>query len=439
MKHNVSQVVILFAMLVASVVMSFATDQTAEKAIFSFNLTDGNLPNAGLVADGKGNLYGTTSYNGGTFGFGNVFELSPTSNGVKETVLYNFTGGADGGWPLDNLIFDSAGNLYGTTESGGQGECIEGGGGCGVVFELSPSKTGWKEAVLFSFIPGQVKGVIPVGGLVFDKAGNLYGTTWAPGVEGGPFALRNKSELSANTYWGCSLPGCGGTVFELSPFRGGWQETDIYAFTGGSDGSTSQANLIFDSAGNLYGTTVYGGSTGCAGAYGCGVVFELTPSGGDWTETVLHEFTGASDGSYPSGSLIFDKSGNLYSTASAGGTGNGNVFELQPGNQGWAEKVLYTFTGGADGATPTAAVTFDSQGHLYGTTNAGGTGFSGVVFKLTNSNGTWSENVLHTFAYGAGDGQAPAAPLIFGPRGYLFGTCQAGGKYNHGAVFAVAP
>jgi hypothetical protein len=436
MKRNALQIVILIM-----VFATFAWAKAREKVIFSFNLTDGNLPNAGLVADKQGNLYGTTSYNGGTHGWGNVFELSPAKGGGwKETVLFNFTGGADGGWPLDSLILDSAGNLYGTTESGGQGQCVVGGGGCGVAFELTHSKSGWKETVLYSFVPGKTKGVIPVGGMVFDKAGNLYGTTWAPGVGGGPLRLRTASGTSVQTYWGCSNPGCGGTVFELTPMKNGWKEKDIYAFTGGKDGSTSQASLIFDSAGNLYGTTVYGGTSGCAGGYGCGVAFKLALGNHGWKETVLHQFTGAADGAYPMGSLIFDKAGNLYSTASAGGSaGKGAVFELTPAGKGWNESVMYTFTGGTDGGNPFATVVFDSQGNLYGTTNSGGNGYqSGVAYKLVQSNHAWTETVLHTFSYPR-DGQGPAAPLIFGPHGFLYGTTQLGGTSNHGAVFEVTP
>lgn len=413
-----------------------------EKIVLSFDGKDGNLPNAGLVADASGNLYGTTSYNGGANGYGNVFELSHTKSGWKETVLYDFTGGADGAWPLDSLILDKAGNLYGTAESGGQGQCVKSGTqwlGCGVVFELKHSRTGWKEKVLFSFVPGQVEGVIPVGGLVFDGAGNLYGTTWAPGVEGGPrFSRTSPSRPGQPTYWGCSDPGCGGTVFELSPTKEGWQEQDIYGFTGGNDGGVSQANLIFDGTGNLYGTTVYGGSTGCYGGYGCGVVFELSPGKGSWQESVLHAFSGA-DGEYPQGSLTFDGNGNLYSTTSGGGgSGYGTVFRLRPEMAGWKENVLHSF-GGTDGANPFAGVIIDSQGDLFGTTNQGGSGqyATGVAYMLAHSGHAWNETVLYTFAYPGA--QAPAAPLLAMPNGRLFGTAQAGGDYNQGAVFEVVP
>ncbi len=430
-------------LFIASLLLLIASAwaQPKEKVIFSFNLTNGNLPNAGLIADSKGNLYGTTSYNGGQYGYGNVFELTPSGSGWKETVLYDFKGGTDGAWPLDSLIFDASGNLYGTAQVGGKGKCVNDNGkilGCGVAFELTPVKGGgWKETVLFSFVPGKVKGVIPVGGLVFDKAGNLYGTTWAPGV-GGDFILQKAKPASGKTFWGCNAPGCGGTVFQLTPTKTGWKETDIYAFTGEKDGSTPQASLIVDAKGNLFGTTVYGGTTGCTSGYGCGVVFEMSPQQKGWKEKVLYRFSGGKDGAYPSGSLIFDKSGNLYSTTSAGGTvGDGTVFTLKPSGTRWKESVLHAFTG-TDGSLPLAGVIQDSKGVLYGTTNQGGS-YWGVAYKLVQSNGSWKETVLHTFDQ-SGDAENPAAPLIIGPKGYLYGTAQSGGSSGiHGAVFQVAP
>ncbi len=426
--------------------VTFAWAQTGEKVIFSFNEVDGNVPDAGLIADKQGNLYGTTFDGGGPNGLGNVFELSPAEGGGwKETVLHNFTG-PDGALPVSSLIFDAAGNLYGTAQVGGQGSCTNTGLGCGVVFELSPGKGGWTETVLYSFVPGKTKGVIPVGGLVFDKSGNLYGTTWAPGVSGGPLnATAMRQDASGQTFWGCNAPGCGGTVYRLTPTGNGWIETDLYAFTGGSDGSSSQASLILDSAGNLYGTTVYGGTTGCTSGYGCGLVFKLSPSyvaNTGWQESVLYRFTGAADGSYPMGSLISDAAGNLYSTAAAGGaSGNGAVFELTSTGHQSTEAVLYSFSGGADGGSPFAAVVSDGQGNLYGTTSQGGdSGFdSGVVYELVPSGDSWTEQVLHTFTHDGGDGQSPIAPLLFGPKGYLYGTTQLGGTYNHGGVFGIVP
>jgi uncharacterized repeat protein (TIGR03803 family) len=408
---------------------------TREKDLVTFNGTDGSTPQGALIADAKGNLYGTTSYGGGHCG--NVFELSHTSGGWKETVLYNFTCGADGADPLDSLVFDAAGNLYGTAYLGGQGNG-------GVVFELTPSGGTWQYKVLFSFVQGQVKGIEPAGGLVIDQAGNLYGTTWAPGLQGGPHTLQGQSGHSPPTFWGCNDPGCGGTVFELSPIQGGgWQERDIYAFTGGSDGGVSQANLIIDAAGNLYGTTVYGGSTGCVSGYGCGVVFEVSPGKGGWSESVLHTFAGpGTDGANPQSSLIFGSDGNLNGTTAYGGSGDcttpyepdgcGTVFSLKPGKAGWKENVLHSFSGEPDGSFPFAAVTMDGNGNLLGTTYQGGNG-CGVAYKLAPSGHSWSESVLYAFTYP--NASQPAAPLLAMPDGRLFDTDLNGGTDEYGGVF----
>lgn len=431
----IKRLLIVVFMIVCST-LTFA--QLSEEVIFSFDLTDGNLPDGGLVADKQGNLYGTTAYNGGKYGFGNVYELSPaTGGGWTETDLYDFTGGVDGAFPIDSLIFDNAGNLYGTAQVGGQGICTNTGQGCGVVFELVHGQSGWAEKVLFSFVPGQVKGVVPVGGLIFDKVGNLYGTTWAPGVEGGPLGVK-KNHSPANSYWGCTLPGCGGTVYELSPTANGWKETDLYAFTGTTDGAAPVASLILDQSGNLYGTTEYGGTIGCTSGYGCGVVFKLTPSNGTWSEALLHTFTGGNDGAYPTASLLFDQSGNLYSTTSSGGSlNNGTVFALLSGQQ-WKETVLHAFTGGQDGGTPFAGVIMDKRGDLIGTANQGGNGL-GVVYGLRRVNGRIIQKVLHAFTLGT-DGQLPYAPVIIGPHGYLYGTTQLGGSEGgHGTVFEIIP
>ena len=433
------RIVVLILTLCGAIV---ATAQTHEKILFSFDENNGNVPDSGLVADKDGNLYGTTFDGGGPNGLGNVFELSLDKNGTwTETVLHQFTG-PDGALPVSNLILDAEGNLYGTAQVGGQGVCTNTGLGCGVVYELSRTN-GWAETILYSFVPGETKGVILVGGLVFDKAGNLYGTTWAPGISGGPLAIR-KSPSTANTYWGCDLPGCGGTVYKLTLTSNGWKEADLYAFTGASDGAAPQANLIADKSGNLYGTTVYGGTTGCAYGYGCGVVFKVSPgtTASSWKESVLYQFTGGADGAYPMGSLIFDSAGKLYSTGAQGGNaGQGVVFSLAPSGGQWTEQPLYSFTGNADGGGPFAGVISDGQGNLYGTTQTGGDPDfpSGVVFKLSPSGSSWHEEVLHTFTFVGHDGQSPVAPLLFGPRGYLYGSTQAGGASNHGTVFGVAP
>jgi uncharacterized repeat protein (TIGR03803 family) len=276
------------------------------------------------------------------------------------------------------------------------------------------------------------KGIIPSAGLVFDKAGNLYGTTWTPGE------IVNIDGRPVHTWGGCSAPGCGGAVFELSPTSDGWKETDIYAFTGASDGSTPQASLVFDDAGNLYGTTVYGGTTGCQSGYGCGVVFKLSPSGTGWQETVVHAFTGQADGEYPQASVLIGSAGELYGTASAGGSlGQGTVFEILPENNQLT--VLHNFTGGADGGTPYAAVISDPAGNLYGTTFYGGyEGVWGVLYRLMPTQDTWTETVLHTFELT--EGANPSAPLLIDQGRYLYGTATNGGStITAGTLFELMP
>jgi uncharacterized repeat protein (TIGR03803 family) len=272
------------------------------------NCPDGAGPYTRVIQDGQGNLYGTTAEGGnsGCFagsGCGTVFKLSKA---VKETVLHSFTGGADGATPYAGVIQDAKGNLYGTTYYGGKGKCNDGfGTGCGVVFKLG---TTGKETVLHRFTGG-IDGSYPDAGVIQDAKGNLYGTT----QEGG--------DLS-----GCDGLGCG-VVFKLSTTG---KETVLHRFTGGTDGSNPDAGVIQDAKGNLYGITRAGGDlNGCSGL-GCGVVFKLNAAG---KETVLHGFTGGTDGSNPDGGVIQDAKGNLYGTAYAGGDsscGCGVVFELTP-------------------------------------------------------------------------------------------------------------
>ncbi len=274
-----------------------------------------------------------------------VLGTATRSAAQQESVLYSFEY-THGSSPNAGVTFDAAGNLYGTTYWGGVDEI-------GSAFELSPKAGGgWTEKVLHNFGNG-TDGSNPVGGLIFDGAGNLYGTA----QHGGPYG--------------------GGSAFELTPKAGGgWTETVLHNFGNGTDGSQSSGGVIFDAAGNLYGTTWVGG------AYGAGIVFELTPkAGGGWAEKVLHNFGNGTDAANAQASLIFDAAGNLYSTTSYGGTnGDGTVFELTPkAGGGWLEKVLHSFGSGTDGINPVDGnVIFDAAGNLYGTTFQGGLyGYSG--------------------------------------------------------------
>ncbi len=363
--------------------------------------SDGAYPEAGLIRDSAGNLYGTTAGGGIGYGYGTVFELAPDGT---ETVLYAFTGGSDGNDPTAGLIKDKAGNLYGTTAFGGAHHD-------GTVFKLAPDGT---ETVLHAFTSG-ADGADPFAGLIKDKAGNLFGTTDFGGGTSGK-----------------------GTVFKLAPDG---TETVLHAFTGGNDGDDPIGGLIKDSAGNLYGVTALGGTADCGGT-GCGTVFEIAPDG---TKTVLYAFTGGSDGAGPSASLIRDSAGNLYGTTQGGGGtscsdgyGCGTIFELAPDG---TETVLYAFTGGSDGANPfTAGLIRDKAGNLYGTTDFGGPLGEGVVFRLA-PDGT--ERVLHSFGISGGDGAAPSASLIRDSAGNLYGTTQGGGDtgcnhpYGCGTIFTL--
>ncbi len=323
-----------------------------ENVLHSFSIpTDGYYPQAGLIFDAAGNLYGTTRNGGGNRG-GTVFELTPLAGGGwTENVLHSFSIPTDGYYPQAGLIFDAAGDLYGTTIDGGTY-------GGGTVFELTPQAGGgWTETVLHSFNHNGTDGYTPQASLVFDGAGNLYGTTLYGGTHNS------------------------GTVFELTPQAGGgWTEQVLHSFNfNGTDGYYPQASLIFDGAGNLYGTTLEGG------IYGVGTVFELTPqAGGGWTENVLHSFNGT-DGYNPYAGLIFDAAGNLYGTTYWGGTYDfGTVFELTPqAGGGWIDKVLHSFSMPTDGYHPQAGLIFDAAGNLYGTTSEGGTHGSGTVFEIT--------------------------------------------------------
>ncbi len=398
------------------------TAASQETVLHSFgNGTDGEGPQAGLVQDDAGNLYGTTAV-GGIHQYGTVFELSPREGGGWiETVLHSFNrNGTDGAYPYAGLVLDAAGNLYGTTTSGGIHTCDGIYAGCGTIFELSPRQGGgWTETVLHSF-GSLADGYYPYAGLIFDSHGNLYGTTFGGGIHG---------------Y---------GTAFELTPREGGgWTETVLHSFGNGTDGVSPDAGLIFDSLGNLYGTTNSGG------IHNAGTAFELSPrEGGGWTETVLHSFGNGSDGANPDAGLVLDGHGNLYGTTLAGGIHTclnyncGTVFELSPEEGGdWAERVLHSFNqNGSDGAHPVADLIFDAAGNLYGTTLDGGIHtYYGAVFELSPAEGgNWTERVLHSFGNGT-DGVSPYAGLIFGSTGNLYGTTTAGGIHGGGTVFQITP
>ena len=432
----------LSAMLVLAILATpAASAQNTFATIHKFTGTDGASPVGNLVSDSAGNLYGVTSTGGqqnpATCSFigsgdycGTAFKLTRSSSGKwQETVIYEFQGGNDGGIPLAGLTIDASGNLYGTASVGG-GEFS------GVVFELSPTKSGsWTETVLYYFVGGS-DGFFPIGNLIFDKSGNLYGTTYGGGTGF------------------CGLGVSCGTVFELSPHSNGfWSENILYNFSELSDGAEPTAGLIFDRQGNLYGTASIGGNlTGNCGypGFGCGTVFELSPnSTGGWSKNTLYTFTDGEDGAVPYAGLIFDAAGNLYGSAFAGGnlngcnaSGCGVIYRLSPTSSGgWTETVIHTFQLlgthiGQGGGVPLASLTFDSAHNLYGTASQGGTiggaAGHGVVFKLSRtSSNSWKETVLHTFS--GSDGSVPNSGLLFDSAGNLLGTTASGGISNGGS------
>ena len=433
--------------LIVLIVLCTATMASAEwteNVLYSFQggKTDGALPVGKIVFDSAGNLYGATTQGGGEYPpaqCGTVFELTPPTqkgNPWTETVLYIFKGNAsgDGNLPAGGLVMDSQGNLYGTTGYGGTGSCVLLGTkvGCGTVYELSPpSQQGgsWAETVLYSFQSGK-DGYLPQGDLVADKNGNLYGAT----EYGGGYGSCNSPY-----YQYC------GTVFELSPSkkRGGtWEEQVLYSFKGATDGANPNGGLIFDKKGATYGTTYSGGNQNCKldGSVGCGTAFVLNPpgpKGGPWKENLLHVFKDYSDGALPSAGLTLATNGELY------GTTLSDVFRLREKSGSWRKQTIYTFTNYAWG--PQGTLIFDKTGNLYDTTYSAQS-YAGTVFQLKapgRKRGKWTFNLLYGFTGGA-DGGEPAAGLVPRPSGHFYSTTTKGGGgncsfYGCGTVFEASP
>jgi uncharacterized repeat protein (TIGR03803 family) len=373
--------------LVVVLMLGLVTTQSAQAQTFTdlYNFTggaDGGYPYATLVRDAAGNLYGTT-YIGGSSSYGTVFKVDTSGT---ETVLYSFTGGADGGYPFAGLVRDTAGNLYGTTYYGGSSNY-------GTVFKVATSGT---ETVLHTFAGGTTDGCYPYGGLLRDKAGNLYGTTEVCGA---------SSQ---------------GTVFKVATSG---TETVLHSFTGGTTdgGNPLYTSLLMDKKGNLYGVT-YGGGTSSEG-----VVYKLSKTG---TLTVLHSFSGGTtDGCYPYGTPAMDKKGNLYSTTDS--CGSSSVGILWKVSKKGTETVLHNFAGGStDGAYPIAGVIMDAKGNLYGDTDGGGTSSLGTVYKLSK---TGTVTLLHSFA--GSDGEIPIGGLIRDSKGTLYGDTVEGGSGSYGTVW----
>ncbi len=382
--------------------------------------TDGAKPYAGLVMDQGGNLYGTAS--SASSGYGNVYRLvSKNSSWVVQT-LYGFQGPAhnhDGAAPMARITLRN-GIVYGTTQSGGLAGCASN-AGCGTIFKLRPPISicrtvfcAWTETMLYRF-NGSADGGNPIGDLVFDQAGNLYGAT-----SGGGSSSCNYQPSDA----------CG-VVYLLNSAG---SQSVLYSLPGGSGGSYPEAGVSFDSSGNLLGTT------SAAGTGSSGTIFRLMPSGGGWSPSSVYQFQAGSGGQTPWAGLVADASGNFYGATTTGGSnGAGTVYQLSPSGGGWTYAPIYSFTGSGNG--PVSNLTIDSSGSLYGTTHGGGAFGHGTIFKLSRSGGGWTYTSLHDFT-GGSDGAQPSGTVVLDANGNVYGTAFGGGNSTCsggcGVVWSVA-
>ena len=374
------------------------------------NQGDGGSPFAGLTVDRAGNFYGVTTSGGG--GYGTVFRLKRSGTGWVLSTLYNFQA-SDGGAPTGGVVVGADGSLYGMNTYGGTG-CAP--LGCGSVYRLRPPASfchafscPWTKTTIYAFQGYPDGGYPEFGSLIVDAAGNLYGAASGEGTH------------------------LAGTVFKLTPSGGAWTESVLWNFTGGADGGGPFSNLIFDGAGNLYGTTIAGGNGNN------GTVFKLSPSGSGWTQQTLYAFTGANDGSVPYGGVAMDRLGNLFGGTEQGGSpGNGTAFALTPSGGGLAYNLLQTFSG-YDG--PFASPTIDAAGNVFLTSafsTIGSGANAGGVYELSPTNGTWSVRTLYAFSGGT-DGNIPAGSVVVAPDGTVYGTTVAGGAFGAGVIFQITP
>jgi uncharacterized repeat protein (TIGR03803 family) len=390
------------ALLLATV----AAHAVNERVIYNLpgGSAGGSNPYSKLIVTASGLIYGTAA-SGGVKNYGTIFELNPKAGGGwNARTIHFFKGGSEGTTPIGSIVFDAAGNLYGVTSANGGG----------TVYQLSPNGNGsWTLHTIYSF-QGYPNANTPYAGLTIDASGNLYGTTNSGGANGV------------------------GAIYKLSPNGDGtWTESLLYSlgsFSG--DGEYTWAEPVFDAAGNIYGTTVLGGT------YGSGTVYKLSPnSDGTWTEKVLYSFTGQSDQGIPKAAVWLDSSGNVFGTASADGTSQaGGVFELSPNSDGsYTEKTLHIFGGLKDGERPFSGLTPDATGNLYGTTYIGGAIGAGCVYRMhAGAGGSWSENVVYSFT-GATDGNAPGIGVTLGNGGVFYGGTSDGGSAQMGVIYALKP
>jgi len=390
---------VLAAMAVAALLLVLATESQGQTltVLHNFDLgNDGGLPYGGVALDQAGRIYGTTS-DGGSFREGVVYRLVHQGGGWNLTPLYMFKGSPDAGVPYAPVVFGPDGALYGMTYYGGTF-------GAGTVFRLQPPASAcqaalcpWIETVLYSFTGGSDGGYPGYGALVFDRAGNIYGTAAGGGTNSN------------------------GVVFKLTRSGNSWTQSVLWSFTGGADGANPYGGVIFDGAGNLYGTTAYGGQF-------WGTVYELSPAQSGWTETTLYTITEQDNGQAIG--IAMDPHGNIFGLT---GLDSGAAFELSPSGGNWNFTLMQTFTGAYEG--PFDAPTLDPLGNVYGTsTFAGG---NGEVFKLTPSNGGWIYTPLHDFD--VNDGEIPIGGVTLDANGNLYGTTSMGGSRVWGTVWEITP
>jgi len=398
-RNSVSTLVLLF--MIALFGSPIAEAQTFT-VLHNFGVgTDGAYPRGALLLDGSGNLYGTTS-GGGTAKLGTLFEIDRSG---KETILYSFKGGTDGSSPASGLITDHKGHLYGTTYTGGNPNCDAAFGGCGTVFKFD-LRSG-QETVLYSFA-GSPDGKNPLGGLVMDASGNLYGTTF----QGGALNCITAQE------------GCG-VVFKLDS-QG--NETVLYTFLGAPDSANPTTSLTLDAQGDMYGTTDSGGDLNCSPNYGgCGTVFKLSQG----HNRVLHRFAGyPTDGETPESPVIVDGLGNVYGSTSVGGSEfDGTLFRISAGGM----EHVYSFTGSFTANEPIGPMLRDNHGNVYGASLGGGFYLCGTIFEISSSG---RDTSLHDFE--CTDGTYPMSGLIRDSAGNVYGTTYFGGSANAGVVFKLS-
>jgi uncharacterized repeat protein (TIGR03803 family) len=379
--------------------------------IHTFQTNLGAHPYAGVTVDQRGNLYGTTAW-GGQFNLGTAYQLRRAQSGFVYNLLHSFFMATDGAYPWDAPTIGPDGTLYATTRLGGIYNH-------GTIVNLQPPASvchaiscPWRVTTIHSF-RNEEDGGEPVAAIIFDQAGNMYGTALSGGVPGP------------------------GVVYEMTRSNGNWVYQVLYSFTGGQDGGTPASPLMFDSAGNLYGTASAGGNSGCGGA-GCGTIFRLTNSGSGWTDQTLYTFQNGTDGAQPTAGLVIDGAGNLYGATCCGNANGGAVFLLSPSGGSFAFNLALDLSGSGPG--PQNTLVRDRAGNLYGTTWGDGQFGLGTVFKLTPSNGGWIYSSLHDFT-GGSDGANPQGGLVMDSNGTLYGTTYNGGASGSccGVVFQVVP